>query len=167
MIRRKEAGLLALTFVLSVALDQWFKFWIRAHIPLDATAAEELPLLPGIVHLTHIHNYGAAFGMMQGGRWIFLGLLVFFCALVIWAMKSGWLPDRFSRFLAVLAAGGAIGNGIDRFFYGYVVDMFEVEFMDFAVFNIADSFLCVSAALFMIWTLLHKDEKPNESDASL
>ena len=102
MIRKKEAGLLALTFIGSVALDQWFKFWIRSHIPLNATAAEELPLLPGIVHLTHIHNYGAAFGMMQGARWLFLGLLVLFCALVIWAMKSSWLPTPFSRFLAVM-----------------------------------------------------------------
>ena len=163
MIRKKEAGLLALTFIGSVALDQWFKFWIRAHIPLNATAAEELPLLPGIVHLTHIHNYGAAFGMMQGARWLFLGLLVLFCALVIWAMKSSWLPTPFSRFLASLACGGAIGNGIDRFFYGYVVDMFEVEFMNFAVFNVADAFLCVSAALFVVWTALYKEEKAENS----
>jgi len=167
MIRKKEAALLGLTFVGSIALDQWFKFWIRAHIPLNASAAQELPLIPGLVHLTHIHNYGAAFGMLEGGRWIFLGLLVLFCALVIAAIRKNWLPTAFSRFLAALACGGAIGNGIDRFFYGYVVDMFELEFMRFAVFNIADAFLCVSAALFVIWTLLHKDEKPNESDTSL
>jgi len=164
MIRKKEAALLALTFVGSVALDQWFKFWIRAHIPLNAAAAEELPLLPGVVHLTHIHNYGAAFGMLQGGRWIFLGLLAAFCVLVVWAIRSRWLPTPFSRFLAVLATGGAIGNGIDRFFYGYVVDMFEVEFMNFAVFNIADAFLCVSAAFFVVWTLLYKEEKTPAED---
>ena len=167
MIRKKEAALLASVFVGSVALDQWFKFWILDHIPLNASAAEELPLLPGIVHLTHIHNYGAAFGMMQGGRWLFLVLLAAFCVMVVWAIKSRWLPTPFSRFLAVLATGGAIGNGIDRFFYGYVVDMFEVEFMDFAVFNIADAFLCVSAALFVLWTLLYKEEKSEESDTSL
>ena len=161
MIRKKEVALLALTFVGSIALDQWFKFWIRAHIPLNAAAAEELPLLPGVVHLTHIHNYGAAFGMMQGGRWFFLALLTVFCALVLWAIKTRWLPTPLSRFLAVLALGGAIGNGIDRFFYGYVVDMFEVEFMDFAVFNIADAFLCVSAAFFVLWTMLYKEEKPH------
>ena len=163
MIRKKEAALLALTFVGSIALDQWFKFWILNHIPLNASAAEELPLLPGIVHLTHIHNYGAAFGMMQGGRWIFLVLLAGFCVMVVRAIKSRWLPTPFARFLAVLATGGAIGNGIDRFFYGYVVDMFEVEFMNFAVFNIADAFLCVSAALFVVWTLLYKEEKPENS----
>ena len=163
MTRKKEAALLLFTFIGSVALDQWFKFWIRAHIPLNAAAAEELPLLPGIVHLTHIHNYGAAFGMLQGGRWLFLLLLAAFCVLVVWAIKSRWLPTAFSRFLAVLAIGGAIGNGIDRFFYGYVVDMFEVEFMNFAVFNVADAFLCVSAALFVVWTLLYKEEKTDNS----
>ena len=164
MIRKKEAAWLALTFVGSIALDQWFKFWIRARIPLNAVAAEELPLLRGVVHLTHIHNYGAAFGMLQGGRWFFLALLTAFCVLVVWAIKSRWLPDPISRFLAVLATGGAIGNGIDRFFCGYVVDMFELEFMDFAVFNIADAFLCVSAAFFVVWTMLYKEEKAPEGE---
>lgn len=163
MIRKKEAALLTFAFLASIALDQWFKFWIRAHIPLNATAAEELPLLPGVVHLTHIHNYGAAFGMMQGGRWVFLVLLAVFCALVVWAIKVRWLPDAVSRFLAVLACGGAIGNGIDRFFYGYVVDMFELEFMNFAIFNVADAFLCVSAAFFVVWTMLYKEEKTDNS----
>ena len=167
MTRKKEAALLLFTFLGSIALDQWFKFWIRARIPLNAAAAEELPLIPGLVRLTHIHNYGAAFGMLEGGRWLFLGLLALFCALVLWAIRSRWLPTPFSRFLAVLATGGAIGNGIDRFFHGYVVDMFELEFMRFAVFNIADAFLCVSAALFVVWTMLYKEEKPNESDTSL
>jgi len=45
-----------------------------------------------------------------------------------------------------------------------VVDMFEVEFMNFAVFNIADAFLCVSAAFFVVWTLLYKEEKTPAED---
>ena len=145
----------AAVFAAVVALDQWFKRWITANIPQETVPAGNRPLLPGVVHLTHIHNGGAAFGSFQGGRWFFLALLALFCGLVIWALRTGWLEDGFSRFLAVLAAAGAVGNGIDRALHGYVVDMFELEFMRFAVFNIADIALTVSAALFMLHLLLH------------
>ena len=159
MNRKREGVLLSLVFVLSVAADQWFKHWITVHIPLNPASADTIPLLPGVVHLSHIHNEGAAFGMMEGGRWIFLALLCVFCGLVIYALKTNWLSDEFSRVVAVLAAAGAVGNGIDRALYGYVVDMFELEFMRFAVFNVADSVLCVCAALFVIKTLTEKEEK--------
>ena len=152
-------GLYCALFLLTVAADQWFKHWITVHIPLDPASTDTIPLLPGVVHLSHIHNEGAAFGMMEGGRWIFLALLCVFCGLVIYALKTNWLSDEFSRIVAVLAAAGAVGNGIDRALYGYVVDMFELEFMRFAVFNVADSVLCVCAALFVIKTLTEKEEK--------
>ena len=61
--------------------------------------------------------------------------------------------------LAVLALGGALANGIDRVRFGYVVDMFEVEFMRFAVFNLADSVICVAAFLYAVLTLLKKEDR--------
>ena len=68
------------------------------------------------------------------------------------------------RWLAVLAMAGAIGNGIDRALYGYVVDMFELEFMHFAVFNIADIAINVCCILFVLLMLLRKEpEKPKET----
>ena len=137
----------------AVAADQAMKFWTVANIPLNASPAEEVPLLPGVVHLTYIRNAGASFGMMQGGRWGFLLLLAAFCVLVVWAILTNKLTDAFQRWLAVLAVGGAIGNGIDRAAYGYVVDMFEVEFMNFAVFNVADIVLCVCCFLFVVAVL--------------
>ena len=139
-----------------IAADQGLKFWTVANIPLNAAPADEIPMIPGIVHLTYIRNTGAAFGMMQGGRWLFLLLLAAFCALVVWAIRTNKLTDAFQRWLAVLAVGGAIGNGIDRAAYGYVVDMFEVEFMNFAVFNLADAVLCVACALFVVAVLLEE-----------
>ena len=162
MEKNEEKGhtvLYCVLFALTVAADQLFKRWITLRIPLNPAPSETLPMLPGVVHLTHIHNSGAAFGMMEGGRWIFLGLLAVFCGLVVYALKTRWFSDEFTRITAVLAAAGAVGNGIDRAMYGYVVDMFELEFMRFAVFNVADSVLCVCAALFAIKTLTEKDDK--------
>ena len=141
-----------------VALDQLFKAWVRANIPLYPSAAEQIPLIPGVIHLSHIRNAGVAFGLLQGGRWAFLALLGVFCGLVIWAIAKGKLAAPWEKWLGVLAMAGALGNGIDRAIYGYVVDMLEVEFISFPVFNLADCVISVSCVLFMLLTLFKKEE---------
>ena len=141
-----------------VALDQLFKAWVRANIPLYPSAAEQIPLIPGVIHLSHLRNAGVAFGLLQGGRWAFLALLGVFCGLVIWAIAKGKLAAPWEKWLGVLAMAGALGNGIDRALYGYVVDMLEVEFISFPVFNLADCVINVSCVLFMLLTLFKKEE---------
>ena len=138
-----------------ISWDQWFKGWIVAHIPLNGGS---LPLLPGVVRLSHIHNTGAAFSMLEGSRVFFLLLLAVFTVMVAWAVRSRFLETEFDCWVAALAVGGALGNGIDRFRMGYVVDMFELEFMRFAVFNIADIVLCVCAGLYIIRVLTSKEK---------
>ena len=148
-----------------IAADQALKAWVVRNIPLNASAAEQRALIPGLVHLTHIRNSGVAFGMFSGGRWLFLALLAAFFVLVVWALRRGKLTTPWERWLAVLALAGAIGNGIDRALYGYVVDMFELEFMRFAVFNIADIVINVCCILFVLFMLLHKEpEKPEQPE---
>ena len=160
--KKTPAALYALAVAAVIALDQFSKAWIRARIPLDPSAAEEITVIPGLFHLSHIHNEGVAFGMLQGGRWAFVALLGAFCAVVIWALAAGKLTSPWERWLAVLAMGGALSNGIDRAVNGYVVDMIEVEFMRFAVFNVADCFICVCAVLYMLLTFTKKDEKDEQ-----
>ena len=145
-----------------IAADQALKAWVVQNIPLNASAAEERALLPGIVHLTHIRNSGVAFGMFAGGRWLFVALLAAFCVLVVWALVRGKLAAPWERWLAVLAMAGAIGNGIDRVLHGYVVDMFELEFMDYAVFNIADIVINVCCILFVVLMLLVKEPEQDK-----
>lgn len=146
-----------------IAADQALKAWVVRSIPLNASAAQQRALIPGVVHLTHIRNSGVAFGMFSGGRWLFLALLAAFCVLVVWALVRRKLSAPWERWLAVLAMAGAIGNGIDRALYGYVVDMFELEFMHFAVFNIADIVINVCCILFVLLMLLRREpEKPEE-----
>jgi len=147
-----------------IAADQALKAWVVRNIPLNASAAQQRALIPGVVHLTHIRNSGVAFGMFSGGRWLFLALLAAFCVIVVWALVRHKLTAPWERWLAVLAMAGAIGNGIDRALYGYVVDMFELEFMHFAVFNIADIAINVCCILFVLLMLLRKEpEKPKET----
>ena len=143
-----------------IAADQALKAWVVRNIPLNASVAQQRALIPGVVHLTHIRNSGVAFGMFSGGRWLFLALLAAFCVIVVWALVRHKLTAPWERWLAVLAMAGAIGNGIDRALYGYVVDMFELEFMHFAVFNIADIGVTCGLALFLIaWIVRESQHK--------
>ena len=114
-------------------------------------------LIPGILGLRYTRNTGAAFSMFSGHPWLLgvLSLAVIAAAFLILRKKQ----------LSVLAAvglmlmlGGAAGNMIDRFFTGYVPDMIEFLFVHFAIFNIADTFLCIGCALTAI-SLLKSEDK--------
>lgn len=157
--KKDPLGLYILTAILVIGADQALKAWVSAHIPLNAAPSEQVALIPGIVHLTHIHNSGVAFGLLQGGRWVFLALLAAFAALVVWALAKDKLTQPWERWLAVLALSGAVGNGIDRLFHGYVVDMFELEFVRFAVFNIADMAINVACIAYVALTFFPPKKK--------
>ena len=123
---------------------------------------QSIPLWQDVLHITLVHNYGAAFGMMSGSRWIFITVsvaaIISFCSyLVITKSKRPmWLYS-----LAMMVAGG-IGNMIDRIWLGYVVDFIDFTLIDFAVFNIADSFICVGAGLMMLDLVLDMIETGKE-----
>jgi len=155
--KKSRVWLYILASAAVIALDQALKAWVRQNIPLYPSPAEQIPLLPGVIHLSHIRNAGVAFGLLQGGRWAFLVLLGAFCALVIWANAAKKLTLPWERWLSVLTMAGAIGNGIDRAVFGYVVDMLEVEFIRFPVFNLADCVINVCSILFVLLTLLHRE----------
>ena len=161
--KKDPLGLYILASAAVIALDQWLKAWVTANIPLNAAVSEQVRLIPGLIHLTHIHNSGVAFGMLQGGRWAFLALLAVFAAVVLWALITRKLTKPWERWLAVIALAGAVGNGIDRALHGYVVDMFELEFVRFAVFNVADFAINVSCIAFVILMLFfdRDGEKPS------
>ena len=140
--------------------DQLFKYWIVANLELGG----EIPLIPKIIHLTYAQNTGAAFSMLSGMRWVLLGITVVCLGLIIYYLIKMKI-SVFGNICAAMVIGGSIGNAIDRVVLGYVVDMFEVEFFDFAVFNIADSFVVVGCILFLIYYLINiKDIEPKKDD---
>ena len=130
--------------VIAVA-DQLVKYFVLTHIPLFGT----MELFPGVVGLTYVQNYGAAFSSLQGMRWLFVVILVVFVGVVIWEYKVKYMPfTTFERWCIASICGGGIGNMIDRVRFGFVVDMFRTEFMNFPIFNVADCFItCGGIAL--------------------
>jgi len=153
-------AVLAVFAALSVVLDQISKYLTVKYIPLH----EIVPLWDGVVHLTHLRNTGMAFSMLQGGRWFFLVMTLVVFVLLGLAIRKKWVSHPVSLWALAAIVGGAIGNLIDRVRLGYVVDMIEVEFMNFAVFNVADCFVVCGAILLVIAVFFfEKEEKPHDS----
>ena len=148
--------------------DQWLKYWVTVNITLSTG---EAALIPGVVKLVNIHNSGAAFGLLGDAayaRWLFLGIAALFIIVIVVVLAKHLFKSRFANWCAVMALAGAVGNCIDRALYGYVVDMFKVEFMDFAVFNVADVFLVVACLAFVIYLIVDlfrgKDDDDEDDD---
>ena len=138
----------ALAVVLVLILDQWLKYWVTISIPLNIGSQE---LIPGIVSLVNIHNYGAAFGILDSGdwRWAFVAIAAVFTAFAVYALKKGLIQHAIGRWAMVGVLAGAIDNCIDRALYGYVVDMFK----DYAIFNVADMFISCCGVLFCLYII--------------
>ena len=141
-----------LIIAIGIVLDQWFKNWIVTTIPENGVRR----FIPGIISLTHLTNDGAAWSMLEGKQWLFfiltpIVIIVALCVLVKKG-KQNWY------FIALsLVISGALGNFIDRIRLGYVVDMFQLDFVNFPIFNVADSLLTVGFACLFIAILVDKD----------
>lgn len=138
-----------------MALDQVTKYLIQLYLSPVGTS---LPLIEGVFHLTNAHNTGAAWGMMQGFRWVFIPVTLVVGALILYILfKNRKNLTIFSRITLALLFAGAIGNLIDRAILGYVRDMFDFCLINFPVFNIADSSLSVGCVMLVIDALFLKD----------
>ena len=152
---------MALAAALIVAADQITKYLVVANIPLHTN----VPALEGLFHLTYLQNDGAAFSMLKGQQWLFAVMFAVLTVAVIWEFWKKKLPfTAFDRWCVAAIWAGGLGNMIDRIRLGYVVDMIEVEFMTFPVFNVADCFItcgCVALLISLVFfnREFWKDEK--------
>jgi len=119
-------------------------------------------LIPKVLALTYAENTGMAFSLFSGRAWA-LGVVSAMCILVGWLVLRKYRLGGLSRTAAMLMLGGAVGNMIDRVLRGYVVDMFEVLFMDFAIFNVADAALTVGTVLMATSLLFRPKEWQDKS----
>ena len=147
--------LYAIVAIIALIIDQAVKYWTTTHIVL-ATGTHKL--IPGFIYLTNYHNEGAAFSMLSGARWLFVALCLIFVAVVIYVLATDIIKGKVARWSAVIVLAGAVGNCIDRILNGFVVDMFVFEFVDFAVFNVADIYITCGAIVFCLCILLDKSE---------
>ncbi len=146
------AGLAALT-----GLDQWTKQLAVAHLQ----GQEPIPLWEGVFELRFVTNRGAAFGIFQNQRWLFLVLTAVIMAALLWLF---WKLPRTRRFLplqvlCVAVEAGALGNMIDRVRLGYVIDFLYFRLIDFPVFNVADCYVTVGVLLAALLLLFYYKEE--------
>lgn len=149
-LRKIYFPLLALVLIF---LDQLSKLWIVNHITLDTVQK----FLPGIFSLTYLRNYGAAFSILQNQQWLFAVITFVVIGVACYYFVKNLNGQFWFLLSLILIISGGLGNFIDRVRLGYVVDMIHLEFMNFAVFNMADSYLTVGVVLLFI-TLWKEEE---------
>ncbi len=149
---------LILTFLL-VIIDQVTKYWTVQQIELG----EVVEVIPDILSFTYIRNTGAAFSILEGQMWFFYIVTVIVVGVLLYYMYTEARTDRTLGLLLSIILAGALGNFIDRLVHQYVIDMIKVEFVDFAIFNVADSYLTVGVILLFIYTI-YQERKGAENE---
>lgn len=137
--------------IISLVVDQLTKYWVVQNFNLTETQ----PLLLGVFHLTYVTNTGAAFSLFSGQvEWLrWLSLLV---SLGLMALAwFGGVLNTFEQLGYGLILGGALGNGIDRFVAGSVIDFLDFRLIQFPVFNLADMFINIGIICLLIATFYH------------
>lgn len=138
-----------ISILLLIFLDQAVKGYVVKEIPLGGMRR----FIPKVVSLTYLKNSGAAFSMLENQQWFFTIItLIAMGAAFVYLYRhikgSIWLWLG----LTLIISGG-IGNFIDRLRQGFVVDMFHLDFMNFAIFNVADIYLTIGVGLLLIYLL--------------
>ena len=151
-----------LLFAAFLASDMWVKHW-TVEVLKEVGSME---VIPGFLALTYAENKGAAFSMLSGARWFFIVVAAIFIGILWYMYKKNYFTTWWSKLGAVMIVAGTVGNAIDRVRYGYVVDMFEVLFIKFAIFNVADIFITVGAVFFLLYMFVTEfdDKKKKEAE---
>ena len=155
-------GLLGLA---ALGLDQWVKAWTTVHLALGETT----PLLPGLVELMRVHNYGAAWSSFSGQKWLLLGVTGVIVLAVAWLLVRKVVRHPVGILACCLILSGGIGNILDRLRLGYVVDMLHFQFWpSYPTFNVADMCIVSGAVLGAVYYVYlyekHDRRKPNGAD---
>ena len=137
--------------------DRVTKAWAAG--ALRSEHGGSLPLIDGVFYFTYCENRGAAFSMMWGQTWLLVGMTSLICIAGIYLLFFGRrrLPV-FPSVCIAMAVGGALGNLYDRALLGYVIDMLDFRLINFAVFNVADSFICVGIILLGVWWIFYAEK---------
>lgn len=128
-----------------VVVDQFVKHWVVANVALNASHT----LVPNLLAITNLRNDGAAWSILEGQQWLFTVITIIALAVILYLFYR-WRNQRAWLWPLALILAGTIGNFIDRLQNGYVVDMFELLFVNFPVFNVADCCLTIG----VVWLLI-------------
>ena len=148
-----------------ILLDLWTKSLVLSRIDLH----EAIPVIPNFFQLVHVRNTGAAFGIGANAAskivplLLNIGALAVFGVVVVYALRSS-VTDRVLQTGLHLILGGAVGNLLDRFRFGYVVDFLDVYVgrHHWPAFNVADSAICIGITL-LFFDMKKKPESETET----
>ncbi len=138
-------------------LDQWVKSLAVLYLKDKAPFV----VIEGVFEFFYLENRGAAFGIFQNQRGIFLILTALIMVGLVWLYGRIPAVKRYVplRICIVASFAGAVGNMIDRIKNGYVVDFLYFKLIDFPVFNIADIYVTLSVILAMVLFLFYYNEE--------
>lgn len=138
-----------------VILDRLVKYWAMTAL----APVSEIEGIHGIFHFYYVENTGAAFSILREHTWILIVITTLVVAAGLYVLFFKKLSLPYQICIAAIVGGG-IGNLIDRIFYGYVVDMFMFDFVEFAIFNVADIFITLGGIALIVVLLFFDRENP-------
>ncbi|WP_108831443.1 signal peptidase II [Aedoeadaptatus coli] len=154
--------MVTLIILLLIALDQLSKLAVLGHL----AGGGEVEIIPGFFRLLYVENRGAAFGILQEGRPLFIVITIAVIGVLLYGIyrKRDEVKGPM-RVALVLILAGAVGNFIDRLRLNFVVDFLSFRFFgrDFAVFNLADCFIVVGTILLMVHVLFGDEKNSHAS----
>ena len=145
-------------------LDQFTKVWIASLLPLGAYhPPHRINILEGYLHLVHVANSGAAWGILQGWTWL-LAAFSALCVVLIFLFRETLQMQRTPCQLAFgFLLGGVLGNLLDRVFRGHVIDFIDVHIGNLYVwpaFNVADAGIFCGVAIYLYYTFFMEHRYP-------
>ncbi len=149
----------SLMCILFIAIDQITKQLALEFMPKN----NRITVIPYLFDFQFLYNDGAAFGMLDDKRWIFMSATVLFLIIgVVYFIKLK-VTDKFLHYVVMLIISGGIGNMVDRVSTGQVIDFITFGFFDFPSFNVADCCVVIGCCLWIIYILIDmfKDKKSN------
>ena len=152
----KKRGLVVWIIGSLILFDQLVKSYVVKTIALG----EIKSWIPNLVSLTYLQNRGAAFSMLQEQQWFFAVITLVVMVGAIWYLHKHIEDSFWTVFGLVLIIAGGLGNFIDRISQGFVVDMFHLDFINFAIFNVADSYLTVGVIV-LLFSMLKEEMNGN------
>ena len=144
-----------------IALDMMTKFLSYSLLQKVST----VPIIKGVIHFTYVENRGAAFGMLKEHRWIFITISIVVSLGMLAYLFLGHADTRLMGVAMSMISAGGVANLIDRISLGFVVDFIDFRLINFAVFNVADSCVCIGAGLLILYLIreIIKEGKKHEA----
>lgn len=148
---------LIIGFFAAIGLDQWTKLLAVKHL-MNQSAHN---IWTGVFELLYSENRGAAFGMLQGKQFFFLLVALVVLSAALFAVVRMPANKKYMplHLIAMFLSAGAVGNMIDRFTRGYVVDFLYFRLINFPIFNVADCYVTISMFFFIILFFFYYKEE--------